>query len=297
MEVEEKFARAGGKVKCKSFFRRHEKKIVKPLVAAGLKFLNLYDRGMREALSPVVTELELGFPNLPRAFDGFRVLHLSDLHIDGVDGLTEVLVPMIEDIDHDVCLITGDYRFEDDGPCDEVYARMRAIVSALRPAHGVYGILGNHDEAAIAFGLEDMGVRMLVNDSVSIERGRDSIWLAGLDDDFDYKCDDLPGAMAQVPDDAFKVLLAHTPDLYREALNHNVHLYLCGHTHGGQVRIPKIGAVRSNARCPRPYTYRHWNHEGMHGYTSGGIGCSSLPVRLNCPPELVLITLRRSDSL
>lgn len=292
IEMEERFALAGGKVKTKSLFRRHEKRFVAPVIEFGLKAFGLYDRGHKEALSPVVREIELAFPQLPRAFDGFRLLHLSDLHIDGVDGLTEVVAEILEGIEADVCVISGDFRFEDEGPCDEVYRRVRKLLPGMAAPHGTYATLGNHDESTIAFALEEMGIRMLINDSVEIDRGRDSIWLAGVDDDFDYKSDDLPAALAEVPGHAFKVLLAHTPDLYQQAADSDIHLYLCGHTHGGQIRVPKIGALRSNARCPRAYTYRSWNHNGMHGYTSGGVGCSSLPVRLNCPPEIILFTLR-----
>ncbi len=295
--VEERFARAGGKIHTKSFFRRHEKRYITPLIKAGLQILGLYDRGQQQALAPVVTELEICFPDLPRAFDGFRILHLSDLHIDGVDGLSEIVASLLDTVEADLCVITGDYRFEDEGPCDEVYRGIRKLLPGMRSRHGIYGILGNHDESAIAFELEKLGVRMLINEAVEIERGRQSIWLAGVDDPFDHQCDDLPGAMIPVPADAFKILLAHTPELYQEAADFGVHLYLCGHTHGGQVRVPKIGAVRINAKCPRAYTYRHWNHSGMHGYTSGGIGCSSLPVRLNCPPEIVLIKLRCEETI
>src|ERR1700756_1123238 len=100
--VEEELARAGGKINTKSFFRRNEKRFVAPLIKAGLQILGLYSRGEREALSPVVTEIELKYPELPPAFDGFRVLHLSDLDIDGVDGLVEALVPTLQNIDADV---------------------------------------------------------------------------------------------------------------------------------------------------------------------------------------------------
>lgn len=291
--MEDKFARAGGKIKTKSLFRRYEKRYIAPMIKLGLQVLGLYEKGRRQALSPVVSAVDLCFADLPEAFDGFRLLHLSDLHIDGVDGLTEVLATLLDGIQADLCVLTGDYRFDDEGPCDEVYRRMRKVVPIMAAPHGIYATLGNHDESAIAFELEDMGIHMLVNEAAEIRRGRDSIWIAGIDDDFDYKADDLCGAMASIPSSEFKILLAHTPDLYRQAAELGVDVYLCGHTHGGQVRLPKIGSLRSNARCPRAYTYRYWNYDGMHGYTSGGIGCSSLPVRLNCPPELVLITLRR----
>ena len=290
--MEERFARAGGKVKTKSFFRRHEKRFVAPIIKFGLKALGLYGRGEIEALTPVVREIELTFPQLPHAFDGFRVLHLSDLHIDGCEGLAEAVAEILEGVEADICVISGDFRFEDEGPCEEIYRRVRKLLPGMDAPYGIYATLGNHDGSEIAFALEEMGIRMLINESVELERGRDSIWLAGIDDDFDYKSDDLPQALAGVPRNAFKILLAHTPDLYQQAAESGIHLYLCGHTHGGQVRVPKIGALRSNARCPRTYTYQSWSYNGMQGYTSGGVGCSSLPVRLNCPPEISLFTLR-----
>src|SRR5581483_10587163 len=116
--IEEEFARAGGKVKTKSFFRRHEKRFVTPVIKAGLQVLRLYDVGQQEALNPITRKLDLYFSNLPRAFDGFRLLHLSDLHIDGVDGLTEKLAHLLPGIEADLCVLTGDYRFEDEGPCE-----------------------------------------------------------------------------------------------------------------------------------------------------------------------------------
>lgn len=291
--AEKEFARAGGKIQTKSFFRRHEKRYIAPVLKAGLQTLGLYERGRQEALNPVVAALDLDFPDLPGAFDGSRILQLSDLHIDGFDGITDAVARVLESIAFDLCVLTGDYRYDDEGPCDEVYRQIRKLLPGLAARHGIYAILGNHDESEMAFALEDMGIRVLVNEAVEIELGNQSIWLAGIDDPFDYKCDDLPRATAGVPSDSFKILLAHTPELYKEAAELGIHLYLCGHTHGGQLRLPKIGALRSNAKCPRAYTYRYWNYQGMHGYTSGGIGSSSVPVRLNCPPELVLITLHK----
>jgi uncharacterized protein len=79
--------------------------------------------------------------------------------------------------------------------------------------------------------------------------------------------------------------------MYRESSDNAIHLYLCGHTHGGQIRLPGIGHLRQNAQCPRSYAQGHWKHNDMHGYTSAGVGCSMLPVRFNCPPEIVLIEL------
>jgi predicted MPP superfamily phosphohydrolase len=136
---------------------------------------------------------------------------------------------------------------------------------------------------------------MLVNESVEIRRGTDSIWIAGIDDPFDYKCDDLPGALANVPPQDFKVLMAHTPELYQSASDLGIDLYLCGHTHAGQIRLPLVGSLRNNADCPKEYAYGAWRHGSMQAYTSAGAGCSALPIRYNCPPEVTLIELRRGE--
>jgi len=81
--------------------------------------------------------------------------------------------------------------------------------------------------------------------------------------------------------------------MYNEAAAAGIHLYLCGHTHGGQIRLPWLGAPMQNAACPRRYAHGCWRHGEMQGYTSAGAGCSMLPVRYNCPPEITLIELAR----
>ncbi len=295
--VEQEFARRGHTYRHGRLHRGFENYVIRPLLKLGLQSAGLYGRGMQNALRPVVREFQFAFPNLPAAFDGFRVLQISDLHIDGTDGLAEALSSVLSTIEADVCVLTGDYRFEDHGPCDQVYPRLRTVVSSIFAKHGVYGILGNHDPAEIAFFLEDSGVRMLVNEAAEIDMGGDAtLALVGVDDPFDYRCDDLPGALSSVSGNAFKILLAHAPELYDQAAESGVHLYLSGHTHGGQIRFPVVGSIRNNAKCPRGYAYGHWSHRGMQGYTTAGAGCSSLPVRFNCPPELALIELRKSVS-
>jgi predicted MPP superfamily phosphohydrolase len=274
----------------------YEQYVFRPGLRFSLRCAGLYGHGVRNALRPVLRELSLNFPNLPQAFDGFQILQISDFHIDGVNGLAEALIPVLSSLRPDVCVLTGDYRFENCGACEEVYPRMRTVLSSIEAREGIYGILGNHDSAEIALALEEMGVRMLVNESVEIGREPDSLAIIGVDDPFDYRCDDLPQALAALDPPAFKVLLAHAPELYEEAAASGIDLYLAGHTHGGQIRLPIIGSIRNNARCPRRYAYGSWRHRTMQGYTSAGVGCSSLPIRYNCPPEVVLIELHRAES-
>ena len=292
LDREEQFRRTGRRLRNKSLLFKYERYWIRPLLRAGLTVTGLYDAGKRNALSPVVRHFDLEFPNLPAAFAGYTVLHISDLHIDGVPGLSDALTRLLPTLQPDLILVTGDYRFEDHGPCDAIYPAMEQVIRSMRAHDGAYGILGNHDVAEIALRLDQMGLHMLVNEAVEIRRGTQSIWIGGIDDPFDYRCDDLPGTFAPVPRDAFKILMAHTPELYQQASEQNVALYLCGHTHAGQIRFPVVGSLRNNANCPRPYAYGHWAHQGMQGHTSAGIGCSALPIRFGCPPEVTLIELR-----
>lgn len=273
------------------FVFRHEN-LLRPLLKYGLKAVGLLGRGERNALRPAIRNLSFAFDSLPAGFCGFRILHLSDLHIDGIQGLAERVVEQIAPLEVDLCAFTGDYRFATSGPCHNVYPEMRKIVHAIRSRCGILGILGNHDYAEEAPELEAMGVRMLMNTAVKIATSRGSVWIAGVDDAWDYDCADLPGALSSVPAGAFKILLAHSPDIISEASASGIHLYLCGHTHAGQIRLPVVGATLVPATCERRFLQDTWKEGAMQGYTSSGIGCSMLPVRFRCPPEIGLIELR-----
>lgn len=272
---------------------RHERLIAWGLKTA-LRAVGLYRAGRANALDPVIREMRLEFPNLPAWLQGFRILHLSDFHIDGVDGLAEVLAERLRFLPVDLCVLTGDYRFDVSGPCKAVYPRMRRILESIRSRHGVLGILGNHDCADIALGLETLGVRMLINESVPIGPSGNPLFVMGVDDPHFYGCDDLREASRDVPEDGFKLLLSHSPETYKEAADAGVDLYLSGHTHAGQIRVPGIGALAQLADCPRALAFGHWRYHRMQGYTTAGAGCSLVPVRFNCPPEIVVIELGRA---
>lgn len=260
------------------------------LAGSGLRRL-----GEHNARQAVVRELHFTFDTLPASFDGFTILHLTDIHADGLAGLADSLCARLRHLPVDLCVLTGDYRYRVRGACDQVYHNMERILGAIQARYGIVGVLGNHDAAEKVANLEQMGVKMLVNQAHELCHGDHSVWLVGLDDPHYYGCDDLPGALHPVPDDAFKILLVHTPELFAEAAAHGVHLYLCGHTHGGQICVPGIGPLITGARCPRRYARGAWQHRNMHGFTSAGVGVSIVPVRFFCPPEIGLITLHCSD--
>jgi uncharacterized protein len=262
------------------------------LLRVALRLTGLRQRGEHNALTPVIREIRLTYANLPESFCGFTMLHLSDLHADGVTGLADAISECLRHLEVDLCVMTGDYRFEVRGPCHGIYPPMERILKSVKARLGVAGILGNHDVSEEIPALERLGVRMLINEAMEVRRGRDSAWVIGVDDPHYYGCDDLPAALRDVPADAFKILLVHTPEMITEAEASGVDLYLCGHTHGGQVCLPLIGPIITNANCSRAYARGVWTYKTLQGYTNPGVGTSGVPVRFFCPPEIGLVELR-----
>ncbi len=262
------------------------------LLRVALRATGLRQRGEQNALTPVLREICLTYTNLPESFCGFRMLHLTDLHADGVTGLADAISERLRHVEVDLCVLTGDYRFEVHGPCHGIYPPMERILKSVNARLGVVGILGNHDVSEEIPALERLGVRMLINEAMEVRRGHESAWVIGVDDPHYYGCDDLPTALRDVPSDAFKVLLVHTPEIIPEAEASGVDLYLCGHTHGGQVCLPLIGPIITNANCARAYTQGVWTYKTLQGYTNPGVGTSGVPVRFFCPPEIGVVELR-----
>jgi hypothetical protein len=148
--------------------------------------------------------------------------------------------------------------------------------------------LGNHDFIEMVSALEAIGIKILLNESISIERGGDIFVLTGVDDPHFYEVDNLQKALQDVPNNQTKVLLAHSPEIIKIASDFGIDYYISGHTHGGQLCLPGGIPILSNTRCKRKYLSGSWQYEQMLGYTSRGTGSSCLPVRVYCPPEITL---------
>ena len=233
-------------------------------------------------------EIEISLRNLPEKFKNFRILQLSDIHMDGIRDQGESLREKIAGLRFDLCVITGDFRFLTFYDYEKAMADLKGLVESLRCEHGTLSILGNHDFIEMVPLLETMGIRVLLNEAVAIQRGDESIWIAGTDDCHFYEVDDLPKALGGIPPDGFKILMAHSPELLDEAARAGVHYYLSGHTHGGQICLPGGIPVITNAHCPRKFVSGPWQYGKMEGYTSRGTGSSGLAVRYFCPPEITL---------
>jgi predicted MPP superfamily phosphohydrolase len=137
-------------------------------------------------------------------------------------------------------------------------------------------------------GLEEMGIRMLLNESEIIVRGDQRIHLAGIDDAHYYRVDNIEKAASQIPHDEFSILLSHTPEIYRQAAHAGFNLLLGGHTHGGQICLPGSIPITLDSVLPRRMGSGAWKHHNMAGYTSVGAGSCIVPVRINCPPEITM---------
>ncbi len=270
--------------------------LARGLLGFVLRLTGLVDRGRRNALDLQLRTIDFSFPNLPRGFDGFTILHLSDLHLDCLVGLSERLREVINRVCVDLCVLTGDYRFEVQGTAETANRELAKVLPCVRSRLGTVGILGNHDFLEAASGLERMGVRMLLNSAFEARQDGESIWLIGLDDPHYYGCDDLPTALKGVPEHVFKILLVHSPEMLQEASEAGFDLYLCGHTHAGQICLPWLGPVIRNAACPRRFLSGQWRYKELQGYTSSGVGASLLPVRFQCPPEVTVIRLKQQKS-
>ena len=148
--------------------------------------------------------------------------------------------------------------------------------------------MGNHDTIGMLPGLEDMGIKMLLNENQALERDGQRIYLAGIDDAHYYRVDNIEKAATGIPFGNFSILLSHTPGVYQQASYADFSLLLSGHTHGGQICLPGRIPISLSSVLPRHMGSGPWKYRDMIAYTSVGAGCSIVPVRFNCPPEITL---------
>ncbi|HSA47053.1 MAG TPA: metallophosphoesterase [Candidatus Competibacteraceae bacterium] len=274
----------------RTFFHIENWRSMHSLLRLALRMTGLYRRGLRNAADLRIRHHEVALARLPAAFDGFTLLHLSDLHLDADPAYPAALIQRLQEVNYDVCVMTGDFRAKTYGP----YEAAIAALAQVRPhLHGpIYAILGNHDSIRMASGIEQLDITLLLNESVVLEREGAALHLAGIDDPHYYQVDNFHKAAAHIPQHVAAILLAHSPEPYRLAAHAGFDLMLSGHTHGGQVCLPGGIALMTNADCPRHFCKGPWRYHTMQGYTSVGSGSSVVGVRFNCPPEMTLHRLR-----
>ncbi len=257
-----------------------------------------------EANRPRLVSIEVRLPRLADSWDGFRIAQLSDLHYDDHFSVVPLrnAINIVNGLQPDLIGVTGDFvtsRGRRAGravavqaakviePCAQLLVQMHA-------RSGTLAALGNHDvdadAAYIIEALQSHDIPVLRNRSVPLEREGKRLWLCGVDDILTGK-PRLDLALKDIPADEPVVLLAHEPDWADYVANHPVDLQLSGHSHGGQIRIPFLGAPYLPPLA-RKYPWGLRRIGGLTLYTNAGIGTIEVPTRINCPPEVTLITLR-----
>ena len=274
-----------------TFFHLENSSWAEWIIRNVLKATGLYWRARQNAERILVKRNDMRFKTLPPLFEGFTILHISDLHVDMNEVAMNRLIELVGSMQYDVCVLTGDYRGRTFGPFQPALDGVARVGTHLKQP--IYAVLGNHDTIQMVPGLEAMGIRVLLNECETIVRKDQRIYLAGIDDAHFFRVDNIEKAALSIPRGEFSILLSHTPEVYRQAAHANFDLMLSGHTHGGQICLPGSIPIELEAVLPRRMGAGPWQYGDMTGYTSVGVGSSVVPVRLNCPPEITLHHLRR----
>lgn len=250
----------------------------------------LFGYGIWESFRLRLTVYNLMSGKLPSARNDLRIAHLSDLHTKCFGLKERRAVQLVAECQPHLIALTGDLTaWRNALPAAET------LLQALCAIAPVFAVEGNAEVCnelteLLAATLHRLGGRWLRNEAVPFG---DGVWVAGTDDPHRYRAD-AKRALQDVPEDAFCLLLSHSPDIIVQPAANRADLILCGHTHGGQVRLPFIGTLYKRARyIPRQLAWgRHTLRNGAMLITTSGVGTTRLPVRFLCPPEVVCVVVR-----
>ena len=244
-----------------------------------------------------ITRHTVTLRNLPSAFEGFRAVHLTDIHHSKYVSFNAVyrMVALANRQYPDLVLLTGDYVTWS----KKYIAPMAEALRDLKTKHGVFAVLGNHDIRvggdAVTQALQRVGIQVLRNTSAAVSRRGQTLWLSGVDE-YSYGQSDLARAFEGLPSAAPKILLAHNPEIISEAAEHQVDFVAAGHTHGGQVKLPGLKSLNSLTQPTQEFLEGFVSSGRTQMYISRGLGKVVLPVRIKCPAELPVYTFRSSPN-
>ncbi|MHB1457006.1 MAG: metallophosphoesterase [Armatimonadota bacterium] len=253
-----------------------------------------------------VRKIDIHISKLPPQMDGFTFCHLSDTHSTGYGILEKLIRRKLSDINADICVITGDLVQK--LVASECFGR---IFEGFKPAYGIYAIPGNGehkwkvDIEALTRKLLDAEIKLMVNSNVLLDVNDCRICIISVDDPF-MAYNDIKLAYNGCSDSDFELLLAHSPDILADIGDRKPRLILSGHTHGGQVRLPFIGALWLHCRYPYGISEGFYGSkelstrtgkqlDGICMYVSRGLGASIIHARFLCRPEIAILTLRSGD--
>lgn len=270
--------------------------------SAGVLAAGALGNGLYEPHETIVNPVSITLKRLPAVFDGVRIAQLSDIHFNPFMSTShlERVVDLTNTQTPDLVLLTGDFvtasahgrsnsRAEHAWPCANILRQLQAPL-------GCFAVLGNHDwktnpeivTEALSAGSR---IQVLRNRSIALERSGARLWLAGIDNVTARRADP-DRTLRDVPPQECSVVAVHEPDFADEMRRFPVDFQLSGHSHGGQIRFPVVGALYLPPWA-RKYPLGHYWFGEFQLYTNCGIGVIGLPMRFLCPPEITIFTLHR----
>jgi predicted MPP superfamily phosphohydrolase len=273
------------------------REFLKGLVAAPLVALaatSAYTR-LIEPYAYWISETDVFIRDLPGRFEGFRLTQLTDIHHSRILGLSEVrrVVSLAQETKPDMFVLTGDYstsyrRYIE--PCAEA-------LSALSAPEGVWAVLGNHDHYTdpelTTRALQRSRIAVLNNAHTTLRRGPDALQLSGIDD-WTWNAVNWPRAFSGLNAATPTILLSHQPTVLDFDHTSKVSLIISGHTHGGQLKLPFLGAPARFATKDLKYAHGLFRRGDTQLYVSSGTGVIGLPLRFGVRPEIAVLRLRRA---
>lgn len=290
MRMEQRLRERRGEGQGKGLFRFEHRFDTYAFIKFCLKISGFWNRAERNYFDIQVERNEVVIKELPKEFDGYTILQLTDLHADLHPDFPEAVKEVITPLEYDCVALTGDFRtctFGDHSGATQ--ATLQIVSDVAKP---IYAILGNHDSLQKVPTMEDAGIRFLLNEHVVVNRGEAQLCLIGIDDPNFYQTHCFDRSIRGVPADVTKVLLSHSPQTYKVAAEAGVDFLIAGHTHGGQICLPGGYILMHDGSSPRHVLSGPWHEGELQGYTSRGTGASGLTARLCCPAEVTLHTLR-----
>lgn len=276
------------------------RQFVKGLVAAPLVAVSAVSAYARliEPYNYLISETDIFIRDLPQAFEGFRITQLTDIHHSRILGIDDVrrVVSLAQQTNPDMFVLTGDYsttyrRYIE--PCAEA-------LSTLSAPEGVWAVLGNHDHYTdpelTTRALEGHKIAVLNNAHTTLQRGPDSLQLSGIDD-WSWNATDWPRAFSGLKPKTPTILLSHQPSVLDLEQTKNVALILSGHTHGGQLKFPLLGAPARFATQDLKYARGLFRSGDTQLYVSAGTGVIGLPLRFGVRPEIAVLRLRGEKTI
>jgi uncharacterized protein len=251
---------------------------------------------------PRIVRKEIALRRWPARLEGFTIALLSDFHYDPYFSVhpLRASISMVNGLHPDLIALTGDFVsepfFGDHAKAASAAEPCAQLLRQMQAPYGLWAVLGNHDARTdpnrVINSLRTEGIQVLANQSAPIEGNGARFWLGGVDDVLERTAD-LDATLHNIPADESVILLAHEPDYADYVAHYPVDLQLSGHSHGGQVRAPFLGPLYL-PDLAKKYIWGSYKIGALTLYTNPGLGTVNVPVRMNCPPEITLFTLRRA---